>query len=301
MFCNNCGKEIPKGSAFCPCCGTNLKNETEQVIEEKEIKENNQPQEVKDNPELIKAQEKMSEVNNQERKIVAILIFVLIILPILATLVYYGIKVFNENTDSQSNEIKNSANIYKEEKVEESKIDKDGVKALYKEKLEDKTWVKKNLYIKKDYVGNPIDESVKQKVSYSIIDNDSLEIPVGIVITDYEEGEYCTQCTILTYENEEIKIETLDTTRDYYTIDKDKNILTGRNVRMGVAKITIYTINETGAKKVGTLTSEENVENVDEEIEFSYKYYFDDKEITESKYNEIYNKYKNEDEFSELE
>ena len=301
MFCNNCGKEIPKGSVFCPCCGTNLKNETEQVIEEKEIKENNQPQEVKDNPELIKAQEKMSEVNNQERKIVAILIFVLIILPILATLVYYGIKVFNENTDSQSNEIKNSANIYKEEKVEESKIDKDGVKALYKEKLEDKTWVKKNLYIKKDYVGNPIDESVKQKVSYSIIDNDSLEIPVGIVITDYEEGEYCTQCTILTYENEEIKIETLDTTRDYYTIDKDKNILTGRNVRMGVAKITIYTINETGAKKVGTLTSEENVENVDEEIEFSYKYYFDDKEITESKYNEIYNKYKNEDEFSELE
>lgn len=24
MFCNNCGKEIPEGSEFCPYCGKNL-------------------------------------------------------------------------------------------------------------------------------------------------------------------------------------------------------------------------------------------------------------------------------------
>lgn len=38
MFCSNCGKELPNGSKFCFCCGTNLQNKepksTEQQIQE---------------------------------------------------------------------------------------------------------------------------------------------------------------------------------------------------------------------------------------------------------------------------
>lgn len=328
MVCRNCKKEIPEGSEFCPYCGKNLKNETEQVTEEKEMKGNicsSCKKEIPDGSEFCPycgadLKEITAPFNRidgkdnyiQDSKTVKqptskkTIIIIIVIIGIVIAVASYNVwniykKVnnkLNNFTDKLNISSENNADDTKKEKAEESKIDKDGVKALYKEKLEDKTWVKKNLYIKKDYVGNPIDDSVKQKVSYSIIDNDSLEIPVGIVITDYEEGEYCTQCTILTYENEEIKINSLDITRDCYTIDKDKNILTAGNARMGEEEITIYTINDKGVKKVGTLISEE-IPNEDYGI--TLKYYFDDKEITEGKYNEIYNKYIDEDGFSELE
>ena len=34
MFCNNCGKEIPDGSAKCPDCGAEIKKEQQPIKKE---------------------------------------------------------------------------------------------------------------------------------------------------------------------------------------------------------------------------------------------------------------------------
>ena len=131
MFCNNCGKEIPEESVFCPCCGTNLKNETEQVIEEKEMKENNQEQVV--NETLEQEEITSNNIENEEiadiktkRNYKKIIIFTVLIIAIMLMGFFIYCSINNKNIlsieqDGQ-NSIEQESNKEEKEIPEEKKV-----------------------------------------------------------------------------------------------------------------------------------------------------------------------------------
>lgn len=317
MYCSECGKEIPEESEFCPYCGTNLKNETEQVIEEKEKKGNicsSCKKKIPDGSEFcpycgadlkeIPVSSNMIDGKNnnyiQDSKTVKqptskkTIIIIIVIIGIGIAVASYNVWNIYKKANNKLNSFTDKLNISSEKNTvkEENKINKDEVKKTYKEVLNDKDWVKKNLYISKNYFGETISSNKKQTIKYAIIDDDTFTIPVGIAITEYTGDGDCNRCTILTYENGKVKTKIVDTDRVSYSIDKDKKLLFAGSARMGTQRLTVYTINDKGVKKKEVL---EEIEEIDENADFYYKYYLNDEEITKSKYLKIYGDYIPED------
>ena len=323
MFCSNCGKEIPDGSEFCPYCGTNLneeikKEKTEVVEEVKENICNNCKKEIPEESDFcpycgynLKDNIPSTDVENDsiayENEIETttkppmkskVVIIIMVIVGIVTIAFYNAWKIYKKANNSlnsfnnQLSEINDNKKEEQEEKKEESKIDKDEIKKKYKDLLNDKEWVKKNLYISKNYFGEKISSNKKQYIEYAIFDDDKFTVPVGVVVTIYDGEGDCNRCTILTYENGKVKTKIVDTDRVTFSVDKKKKLLFAGFAKMGAEKLTVYSVNDKEVKKKDVL---EKIEEIDENAELYYTYFINDKEVSKSKYFKLYEEYVPED------
>lgn len=217
------------------------------------------------------------------RTLLVLIIIVVLVAFIIGTIIYYK-NVNNKTTVSEDNEM----NYVVEEKTSNSenirKTNTEVAKSnIFEKYLKDEEWVKENLYVYEDGIQS---YSSKQTVGFV-----QLSDTIGIANVKSDNIIGTGKLSILTAKDNEIEISYLDEyagdgtydTTINYIVDTNKKVVLSYYSYRGVETFNIYQLNNDVIEKIGTL------ENLGE----SYSY--NNKDITGTEFNEIKNKYIDED------
>ncbi len=190
--------------------------------------------------------------------LIGIIVILLIVVGLFATnTISLNTKEVNNNNQAEKNDNqqkKNENSIKKDtntsnqtsNEIETKKNNRDEVISKLKEKLTNETWIKENLYSKKDCFGKEVNVP-NQKLTFEVL-KDKNNNPMIIVLDDAYENFIITTYKVY-YDNGEIKAKNIfnvvkHPSHGSFEIDTTKNLVISTYAHMGIYSFQAYDVAE---------------------------------------------------------